>query len=205
METTNEIEDYGQYLEEVYERQADAMYEEVAESLDTSREKREKRLERHYKRSGKSLGTNGNKAHRSKESILADAESLMLIFNPIFQRFPKIERIDGIARDFRNAIWNIVRCYKKARECKEIAEREIQEMIGWYGVLDAGILMMDTLSMLTDKEFFAIAMRIDAIRKGVVKWKRSLPASVADEGHRRYGSRIVYPAEKIESSVSIEG
>ena len=39
----------------------------------------------------------GNKANRDKMSILADAKNLLCKLIPMFQRMPKIERMDGNA------------------------------------------------------------------------------------------------------------
>ena len=46
-----------------------------------------------------------NKATRDKDSILVDVKKLLAIYHPVYQRMPKIERIDGSAKELKKACW----------------------------------------------------------------------------------------------------
>ena len=145
----------------------------------------------------------GNQARRSKDSILADTQNLLLVYQGIFNTFKKIDRIDGAAAEFKRAAWDIVKYFKMAKECPEIKTESIQKIFGCYGVMDVAIRTMDELGMLTDKQFFALAEKMSKIEEGVRKWKRSLPASGAGEGRRNYGTKVIYPPQ--ESTASTKG
>lgn len=147
----------------------------------------------------------GNKARRSKDSILADTQNLLLIYQGIYNTFPKIDRIDGAAAEFKRAAWDIVRNFKMAKECPEVKEGCIRQIFGCYGIMDVALRTMDELHLLTDKQFFAIAEKMEKIEEGVRKWKRSLPASGAEECRQNCGSRVLYPPSLQEASDSTEG
>ena len=142
----------------------------------------------------------GNKARRSKDSILADTQNLILIYQGIYKTFNKIDRIDGVAAEFKRAIWDIVRHFKIAKECPDVKVKNIQEIFGCYGIMDVALRTMDELNMLTDKQFFAIAEQMEKIEEGVRKWKRSLPASGSEEGRQNCGRNIIYPLQEATDS-----
>ena len=189
-EIKEEIKDYGEYLEKAYEQQAELFAKREA-----------------FKKKRNDRARGGNKARKSKDSIYADAVNLLIVYEPIFKKFSKIDRIDGVARDFKQAVWGIIKAYKLARECPDTAYSCVQEIFKNYGILDAGIEVMDSLGLLTNSSFFAIADRLDRIEEGVRKWKRSLSASGAGGGQRTYGSMVLYPNpdQPQEPPVTIKG
>ena len=71
-----------------------------------------------------------NKAKNDKDSILADAKNLLYILYPAIQRMPKIERIEGAPVEIKRAVQNIIRHFSIAKECQEVKQEHIREMIG---------------------------------------------------------------------------
>ena len=141
----------------------------------------------------------GNRGKKSKDSVLADTMDLLMVYEPVYNRMPKIKRLHGAAVKFYDAAWDIIGLHKQAKECQETRLRCIQGIIYSYGILDASIQMMNVTGHLTDKDFFRIAEILVRIEEGVRKWKRSLPASCGGEGQREYGQKVVYPPQESPS------
>ena len=119
----------------------------------------------------------GNKAARNDfVDILAEAKNLMRHLRPCLQSMPKIDRIDGVGSDMRNAVSGIIRHYHMAYRCQSSRVEHIEEMIGWYGVLQSSF-ELGILEGVIRKEFqFPIAERMEAIERGVMSWLRSQSA-----------------------------
>ena len=116
----------------------------------------------------------GNKAKNDKSSILVDAKMLLRIYNPIFQRMPKIERIDGLGADMRRAILDIIGHFSIAYECEEVRQQEIRQMIGCYGKAMAVFDLLRDLGVVPDTELYLMAERMERIECGIKKWRNSL-------------------------------
>lgn len=116
----------------------------------------------------------GNKAKNDKSSILVDAKMLLRIYNPIFQKMPKIERIDGLGADMRRDIRGIIYCFTVAYECDEVRQEYIRRMIGHYGAIMATFDLLRDMGVVPDVELFLIAERLERIEEGIRKWRNSL-------------------------------
>lgn len=116
----------------------------------------------------------GNKARRDKDSILVDAKMLLCIYNPVYQHMPKIERIDGLGSDMRQAILGIIHHFCIARECEEVRQEEIRQMIGCYGQVTAVFDLLRDLGVVPDTKLYLMAERMDMMEKGILKWRNSL-------------------------------
>lgn len=115
----------------------------------------------------------GNKAHRDKDSILADAKNLLYILYPAIRRMPKIERIEGAPVEMKRAAQNIIRHFSIAKECQEVRQERIHEMFGEFGVLLANFELCIIRGLLTDKDQLKIAMQLERIEEGVRKWRNA--------------------------------
>ena len=142
------------------------------------------------------MNRRGNKANRSKDSILADAKELLKVYMPIYQRMPKIERIDGCPKEFKKATIDIIRHYSMAHGCPDRRDEFIPLMFGDYGVLAATIELISFQGLMTDSEAFRVCDRLYRIREGVVKWQRSLRASGSAEGQREETGTVLYPPQE---------
>ena len=79
--------------------------------------------------------TRGNRARRDKDSILADTKNLLAVLYPAIQNMAKIERIEGSPVEIKRACREIIRHFSIAKECPEVRDEHIRQMIGEYGIL----------------------------------------------------------------------
>lgn len=142
----------------------------------------------------------GNKANRDKMSILADAKNLLCKLIPMFQRMPKIERMDGAPVMMKTAVCGIIECYTVAYNCPEARREYIQRMFGHYGLLIASFDILINQGLLTDSNKLAVCESLDRIEEGVKKWHRSLPTSGSDTGRREYKGVMYAPSEEVSGS-----
>ena len=115
----------------------------------------------------------GNKAKNDKDSILADAKNLLYILHPAIQRMPKIERIEGSPVEMKLAVQNIIRHFAIAKECQEVRQERIREMIGEFGILLANFELCIAQGLLTDSDKLRIAVQLERIEEGVRKWRNA--------------------------------
>ena len=115
----------------------------------------------------------GHKAHNDKDSILADAKNLLYILYPAIQRMPKIERIEGAPVEMKRAVQNIVRHFAIAKECQEVRQEHIREMIGEFGILLANFELCIAQGLLTDSDKLRVAVQLERIEEGVRKWRNA--------------------------------
>ncbi len=80
---------------------------------------------------------------RDKDSILVDVKQLIKLYHPVYQRMPKIERIDGCAREFKVACYDMVRHFCVAYNCPEAKVQNIQLMAADFGVMMALLRMVN--------------------------------------------------------------
>lgn len=138
-----------------------------------------------------------NKARNDKGSILVDVERLLDIYEPVFMRMPKIRRIHGAAVRMEEAAYDIIRnfsiAYEMAADEAEEKKRYVSHMIGDFGIMQSCFkrLMkvdLDTmkssnpnakgeLGLFSDKVKLAIAMCMESIEKGIIKWRSSIKSS----------------------------
>lgn len=115
-----------------------------------------------------------NKAKKDKDSILVDVKMLLKLYHPIFQRMPKIERIDGCAKELKNALYDMIRHFCIAYNCPEVKAENIRLMIGDFGVVMATFDLVRDFGIITNKELYLIAERLTRIEDGIRRWRSSL-------------------------------
>lgn len=115
-----------------------------------------------------------NKAKKDKDSILVDVKMLLKLYHPIFQRMPKIERIDGCAKELKNALYDMIRHFCIAYNCTEVKAENIRLMIGDFGVVMATFDLVRDFGIATNKELYLIAERLTRIEDGIRRWRSSL-------------------------------
>lgn len=115
-----------------------------------------------------------NKAKKDKDSILVDVKMLLKLYHPIFQRMPKIERIDGCAKELKNALYDMIRHFCIAYNCTEVKAENIRLMIGDFGVVMATFDLVRDFGIITNKELYLIAERLTRIEDGIRRWRSSL-------------------------------
>ena len=127
----------------------------------------------------------GNKAHRDAYvSIPAEVKEMLRFLHPAIQHMPKIERIDGVGAELRRAAYAILREYHIAYYCREAKAEHIRQMVGWFGHLQAAFEVACQLGVLKDGFKLSIAMRMERIEEGVMKWKNSQSAQRQESGTR---------------------
>lgn len=115
-----------------------------------------------------------NKAKKDKDSILVDVKMLLKLYHPIFQRMPKIERLDGCAKELKNALYDMIRHFCIAYNCQEVKAENIRLMIGDFGVVMAAFDLVRDFGIVTNKELYLIAERLTRIEDGIRRWRNSL-------------------------------
>ena len=116
----------------------------------------------------------GNKARRDAYvSIPAEVKEMLRILHPAIQHMPKIERIDGVGAEMRKAAYAILREYHIAYFCKDGKEEHVRKMVGWFGHLQAAFEVACQMGVMKDGFKLSIAMRMERIEEGVMKWNNS--------------------------------
>ena len=115
-----------------------------------------------------------SKASRDKDSILVDVKKLLEIYHPVYQRMPKIERIDGCARELKDALYDMIRHFCIAYNCPEAKAENIRLMIGDFGVVMATFDLVRNFGIATDKDLYLMAERLTRIEDGIGRWRNSL-------------------------------
>lgn len=123
--------------------------------------------------------SSSNKAKRDKDSILVEVKKLLEIYHPVFNRFPKIERIDGCAREFRNACYDMIRHFCIAYYCNEAKAENIRLMIGDFGVMMESFDLLRDFGIATNQDLYLMAERLTRIDDGIGRWRSSLKVSLA--------------------------
>lgn len=118
--------------------------------------------------------SSSNKAKKDKDSILVDVKMLLKLYHPIFQRMPKIERLDGCAKELKNALYDMIRHFCIAYNCQEVKAENIRLMIGDFGVVMAAFDLVRDFGIVTNKELYLIAERLTRIEDGIRRWRSSL-------------------------------
>lgn len=118
--------------------------------------------------------SSSNKAKKDKDSILVDVKMLLKLYHPIFQRMPKIERLDGCAKELKNALYDMIRHFCIAYNCPEVKAENIRLMIGDFGVVMATFDLVRDFGITTNKELYLIAERLTRIEDGIRRWRNSL-------------------------------
>ena len=117
--------------------------------------------------------SSSNKATRDKDSILIDTKKLLEIYHPIYQRMPKIERIDGCARELKIALYAMIRHFCIAYNCPEVKAENIRQMIGDFGVVMASFDLVRDFGIATNKDLYLMAERLTRIEEGISRWRNS--------------------------------
>ena len=115
-----------------------------------------------------------SKASRDKDSILVDVKKLLEIYHPVYQRMPKIERIDGCAKELKNALYDMIRHFCIAYNCPEVKVYYIRQMVGDFGVVMAAFDLVRNFGIATDKDLYLMAERLTRIEDGIGRWRNSL-------------------------------
>lgn len=118
--------------------------------------------------------SSSNKAKKDKDSILVDVKMLLKLYHPIFQRMPKVERLDGCAKELKNALYDMIRHFCIAYNCQEVKAENIRLMIGDFGVVMAAFDLVRDFGITTNKELYLIAERLTRIEDGIRRWRNSL-------------------------------
>lgn len=125
----------------------------------------------------------GNKAKRDAfVSIPAEVKEMLRFLHPAIQNMPKIERVDGVGAEMRKAAYALLREYHIAYFCKEGKVEHIRKMVGWFGHLQAAFEVACMLGVLKDGFKLSIAMRMERIEEGVMKWKNAQSAQRQESG-----------------------
>ena len=117
--------------------------------------------------------SSSNKAARDKNSILVDIKKLLEIYHPVYQKMPKIERIDGCARELKCALYDMLRHFSIAYNCPEVRVENIRLMIGDYGVVMAAFDLVRNFGIATNKDLYLMAERLSRIEEGIGRWRNS--------------------------------
>ena len=115
-----------------------------------------------------------SKASRDKDSILVDVKKLLEIYHPVYQRMSKIERIDGCAKELKDALYDMIRHFCIAYNCPEVKAENIRLMIGDFGVVMAAFDLVRDFGIATDKDLYLMAERLTRIEDGIGRWRNSL-------------------------------
>ena len=115
-----------------------------------------------------------SKASRDKDSILVDVKKLLEIYHPVYQRMSKIERIDGCAKELKDALYDMIRHFCIAYNCPEVKSENIRFMIGDFGVVMATFDLVRNFGIATDKDLYLMAERLTRIEDGIGRWRNSL-------------------------------
>ena len=115
-----------------------------------------------------------SKASRDKDSILVDVKKLLEIYHPVYQRMSKIERIDGCAKELKDALYDMIRHFCIAYNCPEVKSENIRLMIGDFGVVMAAFDLVRDFGIATDKDLYLMAERLTRIEDGIGRWRNSL-------------------------------
>lgn len=116
----------------------------------------------------------GNKARTDKDSIVVDVSDLLKVYHPVFQTLPKIERIDGAAREFRNNCYSLIHHFHVARNCQEVRLENIQQMFGDFGELMTNFGLIRDLGIVENTKLYLIAEKLSRIEEGIGRWRNSL-------------------------------
>lgn len=112
-----------------------------------------------------------NQTKRDKDSILVDVKQLIKLYHPVYQRMPKIERIDGCAREFKTACYDMVRHFCVAYNCPEAKVQNIQLMAADFGVMMASFDLLRDLGVATNHDLYLMAERLTRIEDGMARWR----------------------------------
>ena len=117
---------------------------------------------------------------------------MLRFIHPALQRMPKIERIDGAGAEMKRAAYAIIREYYIAYYCPSRRAEHIGEMIGWYGHLQSALEICCQQGILRDEFKLPIAMRMERIEEGIMKWNNSQSAQrqERDQGTIDWGDPV---------------
>lgn len=115
-----------------------------------------------------------NKTKRDKDSILIDVKQLIKLYHPIYQRMPKIERIDGCAREMKVALYDMVRHFYIAYNCPEAKADNIRLMIADFGIVMTCFDLIRDFGIATAQDLYLMAERLARIEEGIGRWRTSL-------------------------------
>ena len=127
----------------------------------------------------------GNKANRDAyRSIPAEVKEMLRFLHPAIQHMPKIERVDGVGAVLRKTAYELIEEYGMsyyARDPKVKAEHALA-MVGKFATLQAAFEVSCLLGVMKDGFKLSIAMRMERIQEGVMKWKNSQSAQRQESG-----------------------
>lgn len=121
----------------------------------------------------------GNKAHRDAYvSIPAEAKEMLRHIIPAVQHMPKADRMDGAGAEMKRAAFAIIREFHMAYYAvdPEAKARHISCLVGWYGHLQAAVEIACLQGVLKDTYKLPIAMRMERIEEGIMKWNNAQSA-----------------------------
>ena len=84
---------------------------------------------------------------------------------------PKIERLDGAAKELKDALYAMVRDFCIAYFCPEAKEEFIRKMWGDYGVVMACFDLIRKFGIATDKDVYLMAECLVRIEEGIKRWQ----------------------------------
>ena len=142
--------------------------------------------------------TRGNRARRDKYSILADTKNLLVALYPAIQNMAKIERIEGSPVEIKRACREIIRHFSIAKECPEVRDEHIRQMIGEYGILQSNFEICNNQGLFTKGKRLEIANQLNNIKEGVMKWRN------ATRTKRQAQAEVIPPSGGIELLGSTE-
>jgi hypothetical protein len=116
---------------------------------------------------------------KDKTSILVDVKALLKIYHPVFQRMPKIERIDGCAREFKTACYDMIRHFYIAYNCPEAKVENIRLMIADYGVMMSSFDLLRAFGIATNQDLYLMAERLTRIEEGIGRWRGYIKNTLA--------------------------
>ena len=132
----------------------------------------------------------GNKAHRDAYvSIPAEAKEMLRYIIPAVQHMPKADRVDGVGAELKRAAFAIIREFHMAYYAVDpkVKADHVSQLVGWYGHLQAAVEIACLQGVLQDTYKLSIAMRMERIEEGILKWNNAQSALRQDSSNAPSG------------------
>ncbi|MBR6903391.1 MAG: hypothetical protein IKN32_00880 [Bacteroidales bacterium] len=139
----------------------------------------------------------GNKANRSKDSILADTKELLKLYDKSTWHLTNARRQHGAVKRFEDSGYEIIHCFTVAKaitgegdDDKERRRRYVERLIGSFGEMLAAFEILMDMKVMTQKKSdkesagemylfsdnvkLEIARFLERIEEGAKKWRNSI-------------------------------
>ena len=139
----------------------------------------------------------GNKANRSKDSILADTKELLKLYDKSTWHLTNARRQHGAVKRFEDSGYEIIHCFTVAKaitgegdDDKKRRREYVERLIGSFGEMLAAFEILMDMKVMTQKKSdadskgemylfsdsakLAIARLLERIETGAKKWRNSI-------------------------------